>query len=141
GTLTSTPNTTFDLDFFSNPAPDPSGFGQGQTFLGTASVTTDTGGKASFTVTVSPASPTAIVTATATNTTTGDTSEFSADKTISAAGEQPSLIVTTAADETANDGFTSLREAINYANTLPGTNMITFNIPGAGVHTISLTSP
>ncbi len=29
GTLNSTPNTTFRLEFFSNPSCDPSGFGQG----------------------------------------------------------------------------------------------------------------
>jgi len=139
GSLTSTPNTAFNLDFFSSPMADPSGFGQGQTFLGTAAATTDASGKASFTVTVSPTSIGAFVTATATNMPTGDTSEFSADMAASG-GEPPSLIVTTAADETANDGFTSLREAINYANTLSGTNTITFNIPGPGVHIINVTS-
>jgi hypothetical protein len=34
-----------------NPAPDPSGHGQGRTYLGTISVTTDSSGNASFTAT------------------------------------------------------------------------------------------
>jgi hypothetical protein len=35
------------------------------------------------------------------------------------------------------DGFVSLREAICAANSNPGADAISFNIPGAGVHTIS----
>ncbi len=44
--------------------------------------------------------------------------------------EQPSLSVTTTSDVVSNtDGQTSLREAITYANTLPGTDTITFEGP------------
>jgi titin len=46
GTLTSTPNTTFTVNFWSNPPSDP---GEGKVFLGSISVTTDPGGNASFT--------------------------------------------------------------------------------------------
>jgi hypothetical protein len=55
GTLNSTPSKTFRIEFFANPAADPSGFGQGQTFLGFTTVTTDANGNASFTTTFSPA--------------------------------------------------------------------------------------
>src|SRR6185503_20144329 len=34
GTLNSTPDTTFHIEFFANDAADPSGTGEGQTFLG-----------------------------------------------------------------------------------------------------------
>ncbi len=33
GTLNSTPNSTFTVQFFANQVPDPSGYGQGQTYL------------------------------------------------------------------------------------------------------------
>jgi uncharacterized repeat protein (TIGR01451 family) len=78
GTLNSTASTTFRIEFFSNQAPNPSGFGEGQTFLPPALlVTTDAAGNASFNptlpVTVAPGQ---IITATATDP-LGNTSEFS----------------------------------------------------------------
>jgi autotransporter-associated beta strand protein len=79
GTLNSTPNSTFVIEFFSNAAADPSGFGEGQTFLGDVTVSTDALGDASFTFVATPALATGTpITATATNLATGDTSEFSA---------------------------------------------------------------
>jgi parallel beta-helix repeat protein len=80
GTLDSTPNTTFHLEFFANDAADPSGFGQGQVFLdaATTTVTTDAGGLASFSRTIPQGLATSqFVTATATDP-EGSTSEFSA---------------------------------------------------------------
>lgn len=84
GTINSTPNTTFVLEFFLNPACDPSGFGEGQTFLGTSNVTTNSSGNATFTVFLStPSTIGQIITATATDP-SGNTSEFSACMAISA---------------------------------------------------------
>jgi parallel beta-helix repeat protein len=49
GSITnSTGGTTAHLEFFANSACDPSGFGQGQTFFGSADVTTDLSGGAAF---------------------------------------------------------------------------------------------
>jgi hypothetical protein len=48
GTLDSVPNTMFRLEFFSSAACDPSGFGEGQTFLGSTMVMTDGSCNASF---------------------------------------------------------------------------------------------
>ena len=63
---------------------DPSGYGQGQVFLGYVTVTTGVGGGGSFTF--SPSSPVPVgqvVSATATDD-NGDTSEFAQDVTVSA---------------------------------------------------------
>ena len=40
GTLNSRPNQMFALQFFANPAADPSGYGEGQVYLGQMNVTT-----------------------------------------------------------------------------------------------------
>ena len=78
GTLNSVPNTAFTVEFFSNAACDASGNGEGQTFIGTSTVTTNAAGNvtivSNFAVALSSGQ---FVTATATNKTTNDTSEFS----------------------------------------------------------------
>src|SRR5258707_277721 len=48
GTLTSTPDSSFTIEFYASAAPDASGFGEGQAFLGSLSVSTDATGQASF---------------------------------------------------------------------------------------------
>jgi len=77
GSLNSTANTAFTLEFFSNAAADPSGFGEGETFQLSTTVTTGGTGNVNFTVSL----PTALalgqfVSATATDP-SGSTSEFS----------------------------------------------------------------
>lgn len=79
GTLNSTANTAFRLEFFSNEMADPSGHGEGQNFLGTQNVTTDGNGNVSFSVAL-PLAPVGqkIITATATDASNmANTSEFS----------------------------------------------------------------
>ncbi len=39
--LNSRPSTSYALDFFRDTAPDPSGFGEGEFYLGSRTVTTD----------------------------------------------------------------------------------------------------
>lgn len=81
GTLNSTPLTTFTLDFYANVAADPSGYGEGETYLGSANVTTDINGGVTFNVTVSGVAPVGqFISATATN--SGSTSEFSGLTTV-----------------------------------------------------------
>ena len=81
GTLNSRPRKAFTVQFFSNPAPNfPTGFGEGETFLGDKLVTTNRRGKAAFTFTT-VLSPGQVVTATATSA-GGSTSEFSQARTV-----------------------------------------------------------
>lgn len=76
GTLNSLANTTFTLEFFANSVADPTGFGEGQRFLGSTTVLTNGSGNASFSVTLAAASTGGeVITATATSP-TGNTSEF-----------------------------------------------------------------
>jgi len=59
----------------------------------------------------------------------GSPNDYDIGFKVTAANEEPSLVVTTTADTAANDGQTSLREAIAYANSLAGPKTISFNIP------------
>ena len=86
GSLNSLRDTQFMLDFYASPIPDPSGYGEGQRWLGSTSVTTDASGNASFSSSFSAwSAPGDSITATATRLDlTGaapvpmETSEFSA---------------------------------------------------------------
>jgi hypothetical protein len=81
GTLSSSPQTTFTVDFYASPMADPSGFGEGDRYLGSAAVTTDAGGTARFSFSLlAPLAAGDVVTATATDP-AGSTSEFSAGVT------------------------------------------------------------
>lgn len=73
GTLRSLPNRSYAIDLFGVSTPDPSGHGEGDEYLGSVNVTTGSTGMASFTLTVPRQ---ARISATATDLTTGDTSEF-----------------------------------------------------------------
>lgn len=83
GTLDSIPGGTFHLDVYASAGCDASGNGEGQTYLGTASI-----GNGAFAVTVPGTAPVdlPIITATATNAATNDTSEFSACQTVQGPG-------------------------------------------------------
>ncbi len=86
GSLNSTPNTTFHIDFYSNAAVDKSGHGEGALFFNTTQVTTDAGGNATINVTFPLALPAGrVITATATSP-NGNTSEFSAAEATGATG-------------------------------------------------------
>jgi len=77
GTLDSTANRTFVIDLYRNPVADASGYGEGHNYLGSSTLTTTGSGDGSFSFVVSGNFAGQYFTATATDTTTGDTSEFS----------------------------------------------------------------
>jgi len=139
GSLNSRPNTNFTIDFYASVAPDPSSFGEGQSWIGSMNVTTDGSGNAAFTA----ASPAIYligrhITATTTDA-AGNTSEFS--PAIFAASSIPGRTFTV---ENVNDsGEGSLRQAILDANAYRSSEQdtIEFSIPGFGVQTIRPLSP
>jgi hypothetical protein len=78
GTLNSNASRSYRLEFFSGSSADASGHGEGRNYLGFVNVTTDGSGNASFDTTLTGVlSATDVVTATATDLTTNDSSEFS----------------------------------------------------------------
>jgi len=140
GSLNSRSNANFTIDFYASAKADPSGYGEGQSWIGSTNVTTDGSGNATFTAT-SPAIYLVgrYITATATDA-TGNTSEFS--PAIFAAS---SLTGRTFTVENVNDsGPGSLRQAILDANAYTISSerdTIEFSIPGFGVQTIRPLSP
>jgi hypothetical protein len=91
GTLNSTANRSFQLEFFADPAADPSGFGQGQTILGSFFIRTGGDGNATFRETL-PAVPAGQFIS-ATSTSLAGTSEFAQDIQVAAPTPPPSVSV------------------------------------------------
>ncbi len=138
GTLSSTPNTAFRIEFFANTFKDPTGFGEGEVYLGSVNVTTDVNGNSPIVFNVQQAVPESqSICATATRRDDQgepvETSEFS----IGIGGNACSTVVT----QTGDGGAGSLRDALICSNLTPGLDTISFNIPGAGPHTIRPQSP
>jgi hypothetical protein len=132
GIVTGDPDTALVLDFFANSVCDPSGFGQGQRYLGTAAVTTDGSGHGDFTATLeAQVEDNEFITATATDP-KGNTSTFSNCQAVNT----KTLVVSNSNDA----GAGSLRQAILDANASTVAVTISFAIPGSGPQTIKPTS-
>src|SRR6185503_14862801 len=96
GTLNSTPNSLFQVDFYGNAACDSSSHGEGALLIGSRSVTTDATGNATFVASMQWSALIRVVTATATDA-AGNTSEFSACAAL------PQVVTVTAADPSASE--------------------------------------
>jgi hypothetical protein len=154
GTLASAPSTTFLIQLFTSTSPDAAGSYEGQTLVGSTTVTTGSSGQASFSLALSGSIPIgAAITATATNLITGDSSAFStvginapsiefsatqyyvSDPATSAiititrnTGVGSSTVVYSAGPGTAIAGvdFTTVTSALTFA---PGQTTATFAVP------------
>ncbi len=84
GSLNSLANTNFTLHFYANTTADPSGYGEGERYLGATTVTTNGSGDASFDLLI-PTSTALGEYVTATATGPEGTSEFSALELVEAA--------------------------------------------------------
>lgn len=105
GSLNSSSGRDFHIELFANDeivGSDSSGFGQGQTYLGSFMVTTDASGYVSFTQSISVEVPSGhFISATATHIIAGHTSEFAAhvnalptnSPTITSQGGEPSATI------------------------------------------------
>ena len=137
GTFQGAASQLINLDFFANVQCDPTGNGEGQTYLGSGTVTTDGAGNGSFTVALAATTLAGrYITATATDA-LGNTSEFS--PCLASVSTKPGQSYTVI--NTNDTGAGSLRQAILNANaTINSGDTITFNIPGVGVQAIRLAS-
>ncbi len=91
GTLNSVANTIFNIDLFSSSSADSSGNGEGEIYLGSTTVTTNSDGDGTFNTTVATAlSAGGIVSATTTDP-SGNTSEFSGNFTVVSVNQFPTV--------------------------------------------------
>lgn len=92
GVLESIPQQEFCIEFFASSECDPTGFGEGEIFLGESTVNTDSSGEAVFATSFpSDLLEGWVITATATQTETGNTSEFSECVAIEVSGCMPDM--------------------------------------------------
>ena len=82
GSLNSNPSTQFRIELFLVLAPDSSNHGEGQVLLAAQNVTTNSGGDKNFTLVAGGLTAGQVLTVTATSVTAGNTSEFSANRTV-----------------------------------------------------------
>jgi hypothetical protein len=165
GTLSSTPNSRFRIEFYANPQPSTSPYVQGQYYLGSIDAITDASGVARFEA--GPAnlaawSATDRISATATLVSTNpdgtplylDTSSFSQDETtptlnVSAKQSSPGAPVTFTAT-LPPDSSASAPGSVTFTDTTTGTNLgtvplsratacLTTTVLGAGPHVITAT--
>ncbi len=89
GMLSSTPSSSFELQFFANAVGDASGFGEGAQFVGSTTVNTNARGVTTFTASLAQVVPPGTaISATATDA-AGNTSEFSRWVTVTPAFQRP----------------------------------------------------
>ncbi len=139
GTLNSTPNTSFYLEFYSSQTADPTGFGEGQTYLGALSnVTTDGSGNATFMAilpVIPPAGHSVISATTTDNAELANTSEFSqaihlslqlSGRVFTPAGQalRNAIVRMTLSNGTVRTATTSSFGVYSFDNLSPGTSFI-----------------
>ena len=144
GTLDSTASTNFRIEIFSSVACDAAASGEGQTYLGFVDVTTDVSCSASFAPLTGFTVPAGqgVITATATDATTGDTSEFSACLVASTVTAAADLAVTKVGPPTAGPGG-DVTYSISVVNNGPdAATMVALNdtLP-AGTTFVAFTAP
>ncbi|MBZ0298528.1 MAG: right-handed parallel beta-helix repeat-containing protein, partial [Anaerolineae bacterium] len=153
GNLNSTPNTDFTLEFFSNGTCDPSDYGEAETVLAASvGVTSNAAGNILFTTDLSGLAVGEFVTVTATNDTTGATSEFGLCEVVDYAepvasfnasplsGTAPLAVsfsdTSTGVIDTYfwdfDDGSTSTQQNPSYSFTQPGLYFVTLTVTGPG---------
>src|SRR6185436_7268118 len=138
GSILAAPFTTYRIEFFSNDACDPSGFGEGQTPLGSTDVTTINSGLGSFSATVfRPLAGQTVVTATATDP-AGNTSEFSRCIQINNAPVAQCRNITKSADSTCRAAVTP--QEVDNGSSDPDGDAITLSLNPAGPFQIGSTS-
>ena len=133
-TLNSAANASFLISFYESAQADPSGFGQGQEYLGSTTVTTDVSGNATVTLDLPvPTSGGEVLTATATDS-IGDTSEFSQDVTLVGPAQSAGQLAFSVANYTANADQGTATITVVRASGSAGTVTVAYATSDASAH-------
>ncbi len=109
GSLNSHIDAPYRVEVFASPAANPTGFGEGEVFLGYTDVTTDALGNADFSITSAMPVPDGwVATATATDLLLGETSEFGL--------ALPFIVDTTCSPDLNDDGVLDFFDVSAYLN-------------------------
>jgi CSLREA domain-containing protein len=133
----------YQIAVYASASCDASNHGEGERFLGaqTAFLGFDTSEFNFDLATDDPLGPGTQITAVATRSITGDSSEFS--PCFAATDPPPGFVVNSTADPGTGGcdaAECTLREAINAANTQVGADLISFNLPDAGPFSIAVST-
>ena len=129
GTLTSTPNATFTLEFYANDTANPSGYGEGLIYLGSWTVTTDDSGNGSFTAVFDTGDTTGLLLAATATDPDNNTSAFSLSLPVDGpSGSGTPVVVLSRTSETADQRIESvlLAEQRGPARFSPGDDLDRF---------------
>ena len=142
GTVNGAANHTILIDIYRNRTPDSSGYGQGQTYAGTATAQTGSGGTGSFSLPFAALLPGQYFSATATDVSTGNTSQFSLDlESTNKSGMGPGQLV--GSSYSSHTGFSfdiTLATNENYTIQM-ATNLATVPVNWVNVTNFFATSP
>ena len=119
GTLNAAPNKTYEIQFFTNFSPDPSGFGEGQIYLGSLNVTTNATGSASVNTTLN-AVDTGLFLSSIVTDPDGNTSAFSNTLLVGQPNDVPVL--------TALDPATAIVGGAGFTLTVTGANFLSNSV-------------
>jgi hypothetical protein len=133
------PELTFTIDFFVNSQCDPSGGGEGQTFLGSTSSTSNSGGDASFSVSLPLNIPAGqVATATATDP-SGNTSQFSTCEAVQQVAANLPPIANAGPNQTVTVGTLVMLDGTGSSDPDNGPSPLTFTWTQTSGPTVTLT--
>jgi lysophospholipase L1-like esterase len=142
GVLNSVASSSFILDFYSNSTCDSSGFGEGQTYLGSGNVTTDGSNVGAFNITLPLATTIGqFLTATATDA-QGNTSEFSLCRVVTPGVFSISGRAADNANAPLSSSVVQLTGSTKAATATDSNGNYTFNnVPSGGNYAVTITRP